>query len=137
MNEMFKVFKEMHFCYAHRLLGYPGKCAQLHGHNSIVRVEFSGNKLDEQGILIDFDKIRSLVNSFLDEQLDHKTILWEKDPLVEVLQKAEQKVFAMKAQPSAENMAKLIYDYIKENELPVSSVKVWETPTSCAEYVED
>lgn len=126
----------MHFCYAHRLMNYPGKCAQLHGHNSIVRVEFAGESLDEQGILIDFDKIRSLVNTFLDEQLDHQTILWEKDPLVGILEKAGQKVHAMKHQPSAENMAKLIYDYVKQNHLPVSSVKVWETPTSCAEYVE-
>ena len=132
---MFKVFKEMHFCYAHRLLGYPGKCAQLHGHNSVVRVEFSGNQVNELGILIDFDEIRKLVNDFLDQQLDHKTILWEKDPLVDVLQKAGQKVFCMKNQPSAENMAQLIFEYMREKKLPVSSVKVWETPTSCAEYV--
>lgn len=133
---MFKVFKEMHFCYAHRLLGYPGKCAQLHGHNSRVRVEFSGLSLDEEGILIDFNQIRILVNSFLDEELDHKTILWEKDPLVAVLKNAGEKVYCMKNQPSAENMAKLIFEYVKEKKLPVSSVKVWETPTSCAEYVE-
>lgn len=133
---MFKVFKEMHFCYAHRLLGYPGKCAQLHGHNSRVRVEFSGLSLDEEGILIDFNQIRILVNSFLDEELDHKTILWEKDPLVAVLKNAGEKVYCMKNQPSAENMAKLIFEYVKEKKLPISSVKVWETPTSCAEYRE-
>ena len=133
---MFKVFKEMHFCYAHRLWGYPGKCAQLHGHNSIVRVEFAGDKTNELGILIDFDEIRSLVNAFLNEALDHKTILWEKDPLVEVLQSAGEKVYCMKNQPSAENMAKLIFEYVKEKKLPISSVKVWETPTSCAEYLE-
>lgn len=136
MQNMFKVFKEMHFCYAHRLLGYPGKCAQLHGHNSRVRVEFSGLSLDEEGILIDFNQIRILVNSFLDEELDHKTILWEKDPLVAVLKNAGEKVYCMKNQPSAENMAKLIFEYVKEKKLPISSVKVWETPTSCAEYVE-
>ena len=133
---MFKVFKEMHFCYAHRLLGYPGKCAQLHGHNSVVRVEFSGNQVNELGILIDFDEIRKVVNDYLDQQLDHKTILWEKDPLVEVLEKAGQKVFRMKNQPSAENMAQLIFQEMKKQKLPVSSVKVWETPTSCAEYVD-
>ncbi len=133
---MFKVFKELHFCYAHRLLGYPGKCAQLHGHNSIVRVEFSGSELNELGILIDFDEIRKQVNAFLDEELDHKTILWEKDPLVSVLQKAGEKVYCMKAQPSAENMARLIFEVMKEKKMPVCSVKVWETPTSCAEYEE-
>jgi len=133
---MFKVFKEMHFCYAHRLLGYPGKCANLHGHNAVVRVEFAGDRLDEQGILIDFDQIRSVVNAFLDEKLDHQTLLWEKDPLVGVLKNAGEKVQTLKEAPSAENLAKLIFDFVKQQNLPVSSVKLWETPSSCAEYAE-
>ena len=30
---MFRVTKEIHFCYGHRLLNYDGKCRHLHGHN--------------------------------------------------------------------------------------------------------
>ena len=30
---MFRVTKEIHFCYGHRLLNYAGKCRHLHGHN--------------------------------------------------------------------------------------------------------
>ena len=30
---MFRVTREITFCYGHRLLNYDGKCRHLHGHN--------------------------------------------------------------------------------------------------------
>jgi len=115
-------------------VGYPGKCAHLHGHNGLVRVEFAGEEVNPLGILIDFDEIKGLVQDYLDREWDHKTILWEKDPLLELLKNAGERVFPMRKQPSAENMAQLIFEYIKERGLPIHSVKIWETPSSCAEY---
>ena len=39
--------------------------------------------------------------------------------------------------PTAENVAKLIFDRLKADYDSISSVSVWETPTSCATYSED
>ena len=43
---MFRVTKEIHFCYGHRLMNYDGKCRYFHGHNGKVEVELSAESLD-------------------------------------------------------------------------------------------
>ena len=35
---MFRVSREINFCYGHRLLNYPGKCCHLHGHNGKLTI---------------------------------------------------------------------------------------------------
>ena len=41
---VYRVTKEIHFCYGHRLLDYAGKCRHLHGHNgkAVVTLEAAG-----------------------------------------------------------------------------------------------
>jgi 6-pyruvoyltetrahydropterin/6-carboxytetrahydropterin synthase len=133
---MFLVVKKLDFCYGHRLLDYNGKCAQLHGHNGRVEIEFSSVKLDKRGMVLDFVDIKSAVKSFLDDQLDHKMILRKDDPLVKVLREMKEPVFLMEENPTAENLARLIFNYVHDQGLPVHSVKLWETPSSFAEYRE-
>ena len=38
---MFRVTREINFCYGHRLLNYDGKCRYLHGHNgtAVIAIE--------------------------------------------------------------------------------------------------
>ena len=38
---MFRVTREIDFCYGHRLLNYDGKCKYLHGHNgrAVITIE--------------------------------------------------------------------------------------------------
>src|ERR671929_242125 len=36
---MFRITRELHFCYGHRLLNYDGKCRHLHGHNGKAVIE--------------------------------------------------------------------------------------------------
>ncbi|MFO7582720.1 6-pyruvoyl trahydropterin synthase family protein, partial [Guyparkeria sp.] len=40
---------EVEFAAAHRLHGYDGNCARLHGHNWRVVVEVTGTQLDSVG----------------------------------------------------------------------------------------
>lgn len=133
---MFRVIKNLNFCYGHRLLNYVGKCAHLHGHNAVVEVEFSASVLDSRGMVIDFEDIKVLVQSFLDETLDHRMILSKKDPFSAWLKKEGEPVYEMEENPTAENIAKLIYRSIQERKLPISRVRVWESPSACAEYSE-
>jgi 6-pyruvoyltetrahydropterin/6-carboxytetrahydropterin synthase len=61
-------------------------------------------------------------------------VLRRDDPLVEPLKKLGEPVFIVDSNPTVERIARLIFDYASEQGLPVVRVKVWETPTSYAEY---
>ncbi len=133
---MFSVPRQIHFSYGHRLLDHPGKCANLHGHNGRVEIELSSERLDTQGMVMDFYKIREALGTWIDETMDHKMILWEKDPLVPVLEKAGEPVVKMKENPTAEALARWIFQEARKKRLPVSKVTLWETANACASYHE-
>lgn len=87
-------------------------------------------------MVVDFDEIKEKIGSWIRETLDHKMILWEKDPLVPILQKAGEPVVLTKEHPTAEALAKWIFQEARERRLPVSKVTLWETPDSFASYYE-
>lgn len=63
----------------HRIPGHEegrGKCARLHGHTYSFDVELSSDDLDKTGFVIDFGQIKKLLDEW-----DHRTLLWEGDPL--------------------------------------------------------
>ncbi len=131
---MFEVAKEIHFCYGHRLLNYDGKCRFFHGHNGKVVVRLQTETLDVRGMVRDFGEIKQVLQTWIDETLDHRMLLNENDPLVETLKKAGEPIFLMKENPTAENISRLIYETAKSKGLPVSAVTLWETPHSFATY---
>jgi 6-pyruvoyltetrahydropterin/6-carboxytetrahydropterin synthase len=134
---MFKVQKEIHFCYGHRLLAHPGKCKHIHGHNVRAIITVAAENLDEQGMVIDFSTIDKTLKPWIDEQLDHNFLLLESDPLIPLLEKNGERFFTMKTPPTAENIAKLIYDHAtKTAKLPIESVVLWESFTAAAHYCE-
>lgn len=135
-KEIFLVTKELHFCYGHRLMDYEGKCMHPHGHNAKVSIELQTDKLDKRGMVIDFNDIKVAVQRWIDDALDHKMLLRRDDPLIAVLTKMKEPVFVMDENPTAENIAKLIYYYAKENGLPIKRIQFWETPSSSAIYEE-
>ena len=132
----YRVTREIHFSYGHRILNHSGKCARLHGHNARAAVEVSSEKLNALGMVVDFYDLKSTIGKWIDEVLDHRTILWEKDPLVSALQKAGEAPVLMKENPTAEALAKWIFEEARKRSLPVTQVTVWETENSCAEYRE-
>ena len=58
---MYKVTRELNFCYGHRLLEYAGKCKHLHGHNGKALITLSSSKLDDLGMVMDFTKLKLTV----------------------------------------------------------------------------
>jgi 6-pyruvoyltetrahydropterin/6-carboxytetrahydropterin synthase len=131
---MFRVTKELSFCFGHRLMNYDGKCRQLHGHNAKAVVTVAANELDESGMVTDFSALRRHVGDWVDRTLDHKMILFKDDPLVPVLRQMGDPVLAIDDHPTTENLAKLIFDYVEGEGYPVVEVTLWETPTSYATY---
>lgn len=131
---MYSVSKTFSFCYGHRLLNDPGKCGGLHGHTAKATIMIQSDKLDGKGMVYHFDVIKQKVGKWIEKNLDHKMLLSNKDPLLKILQENGEKVVTTDNNPTAEHIAKLIFDHARKEELPVSSVEVWESPTSKATY---
>ncbi len=131
---MYKVSKEINFCYGHRLLDYDGRCAHPHGHNGKIEIELEASKLDNRGMVYDFGDIKEMISRWVDSELDHRMILRKDDPLVKILKDLKEPCFLMDENPTAEALAKLIFDHGKSKKLPIASVTFWETPGSKATY---
>jgi len=121
---MFEVTIEETFAAGHALRNYRGKCENVHGHNYRCQVTVEGEQLDEIGLLVDFVELKRVVHSVLD-RMDHQW-LNEYPPFNEI-------------NPSAENMAKYIYDEIHQGlgtreGVRLAFVKLWETDTCSAIY---
>ncbi|MGA1845813.1 6-carboxytetrahydropterin synthase QueD [Deferribacter abyssi] len=110
------------FASAHFLRNYEGKCENLHGHNWRVEVYLEGEKLNETGLLIDFKEIKKELKSLLNG-LDHIFL--------------NDHEYFKKVNPTSENIAKYIYDKMKERfGNLIKSVVVWESDNAAAEYFE-
>jgi 6-pyruvoyltetrahydropterin/6-carboxytetrahydropterin synthase len=131
---MFRVTREITFCYGHRLLHYDGKCRHLHGHNGRAVLTLEAPQLDDLGMVVDFSRIKQVVSTWIDEALDHRMLLHRDDPALPLLRQQGEPVFVMDVNPTAENIAKLIYDFAAGQGFPVVEVRLWETDTCCATY---
>jgi 6-pyruvoyltetrahydropterin/6-carboxytetrahydropterin synthase len=121
---MFEVTIEETFAAGHALRNYRGKCENVHGHNYRCQVSILGEQLDEFGLLVDFVELMRVVHTVLD-RMDHQWL--NEFPPFDVLN------------PSAENMAKYIYDEVSsgltaKEGVRVGAVKLWETDTASATY---
>jgi 6-pyruvoyltetrahydropterin/6-carboxytetrahydropterin synthase len=131
---MYRITRQFDFCYGHRLLNYEGKCRHLHGHNGLVEIALEGERLDERGMLRDFGDIKSTVQRWVDENLDHRMLLRRDDPAAEPLLKLDEPLVLLDVNPTAENIARLIYEQSLVDDLPVVEVRLWETPKCHASY---
>lgn len=131
---MFTISRQFTFCYAHRLLNHPGKCANLHGHNGIIKIELQKNQLNTQGMVTDFVDIKHTIGEWIETHLDHRVILEKQDPLLKVLLDQKEPVLVLPVEPTAENLAHLIYTQAEQYGLPVCAVTFWETEKCAAEY---
>jgi 6-pyruvoyltetrahydropterin/6-carboxytetrahydropterin synthase len=133
---MYRVSREIEFCYGHRLLNYEGRCRFLHGHNARAIITLEGPALDSRGMLHDFADIKQIIQRWIDENLDHNMVLCRDDPLLPLLQERGERVFEMDVNPTAENLARLIFEKTREVGLPVVEVVLWETENCFAAYSE-
>jgi 6-pyruvoyltetrahydropterin/6-carboxytetrahydropterin synthase len=117
----------LEFAAAHRLRGYDGNCARLHGHNWKIEICVTGNQLNEIGMLIDFKELKRRGNALLSE-LDH-FYLNDSPPFDEELN------------PTAENIAFYLFQRLSKelnnDNMRVKSVTAWETDRSAATFSAD
>lgn len=132
--------RRIEFDAAHRILNHESKCKMLHGHRYALEAKFAAKKLDGLGRVIDFGKVREILGSWIDKHLDHNTILSIKDKILgeKIASETGQKIYYLKENPTAENVAKHLLKEIcpklfaKKNVRCVS-VKLYETPNCSAD----
>ena len=132
--QRFQVTKVIEFSYGHRLLEHNGKCRYLHGHNGILEVDIDAEALDQMGMVIDFSQVNEVVKTWVDQNLDHRMLLCRADPLASSLIAAGEPIFLMDDNPTAENIAWLVWLAARDAGLQVGEVRLWETSTSRATY---
>lgn len=143
---------------AHRLFELPGKCEQIHGHSMWVTMHLEG-RVNEHGILggIEYGALKSGFRKHLDETYDHRLLLNAADPFARPIVYFERdqndniveqsgQVFlpglqAMAADPTTENIAKWVCEYMAEqctaswpNQIKSMKVEVWETSVNMASH---
>lgn len=113
------------FSASHIIPGHRGKCARLHGHNWKVEVEVQTRTLNELGMAIDFQDIKSATKTLI-EDLDHYH-LNDLDAFKEV-------------SPTAENIAAWLFtclsQALNQTDIHVSAVTLWETDRCRVRYSE-
>ena len=133
-NPVFLLSRQFSFCYGHRLLNHGGKCAHPHGHNGTVKIVLQSKRLDETGMVLDFGELKNTIGLWIEENLDHRMILDRRDPLVAVLREMNEPMFLLDGNPTAENLAKLLFDKTTAFGFPIVSVTFGETENCAAEY---
>jgi 6-pyruvoyltetrahydropterin/6-carboxytetrahydropterin synthase len=131
---MYRVTREIDFCYGHRLLNYDGKCKYLHGHNGRAIIALEAPGLDERGMVLDFTDIKRVVSRWIDEELDHRMILHRDDPIVPILLEHGEPLHLIDVNPTAENIARMIFDFTQAQGFPIVETTLWETPHCFATY---
>lgn len=157
MNGTFQATRYHDICCGHRVVGHEGKCRYLHGHN--YRIHFTveaganppvpggvgyrlENQLDSVGRVVDFSVIKNLAY-FLEENWDHKFLLWDQDKEVGCGLGAfppeiwESFIF-VPFNPTAENIAQHLVEKIGPHILPegvrLVKVVIEETRKCSASY---
>jgi 6-pyruvoyltetrahydropterin/6-carboxytetrahydropterin synthase len=120
---MFTLYVKDSFAAAHKLVGYEGKCEELHGHNFVIEALFSGEKLGDDGLLVDFKILKDYLKTILDA-LDHKYL--------------NEIPFFIERASSAEYIALYIFGemekQMKDRVAILKEIRVWESDKAYAAY---
>ena len=102
---MFRAMRHHDICCGHRVHGHESKCAYLHGHNYRIHFHCTAAGLDKVGRVIDFSAIKVRLCAWLEENWDHRFLIWERDPLAGPLVDLDPTVVRVPFNPTAENIA--------------------------------
>lgn len=122
---MIKVVKEFTFDAAHFLPNYDGPCCNMHGHTYKLQIGLAG-EVGADGFVVDFSYLKKIVDMFIIKEVDHQLL----NEIIGQDFPAEN--------PTTENMVlwivKRMVPFTGESGANLVLVRLWETPTSYAEW---
>lgn len=115
---MYKISKQFAFSASHILNGLAENhpCGRLHGHNYVITVHLKSNSLTSAGFVKDYRELQ-FIKDYIDTNLDHRHL---------------NDIF--EGNPSAENIAKQLFDIFKLQLPELYAIEVSETPKTTAIY---
>jgi 6-pyruvoyltetrahydropterin/6-carboxytetrahydropterin synthase len=155
------ISKEIEFDAGHRVPNHESKCQNPHGHRYRVVMHVSGDLVgtegdSQEGMVLDFGFMKELLTKHVHDVFDHGFIVHIKDTVLRdfllngypgsasgigLEGHDEWKVIVFPLVPTAENLAMWIWDHLAQKVTEITatrawltSIEVWETPSSCATY---
>ena len=133
---MITISAEAFFDSAHFLSGYPGKCANLHGHRWKVVAEVSAPDVGETGMVMDFKDLMGALRALADD-MDHSLIMEEgslRPATLQALREENFRIVMVPFRPTAENLARYFFEKLAPEIPGLIRVSVYETPENRATY---
>lgn len=138
------------FSCGHRVMHGEGQCARLHGHNYRVTFKVAA-PIDETGHAIEFSAIKTKLCAWLEDNWDHRFLLWQDDPMVRIFRygaahfrqdllsdegvaalQLDASIHLVPFHPTTENIAQYLLDVVGPQQLAgtgatLMAVEVMET----------
>lgn len=145
------ITRKLEFDAGHRISTHDSQCRHLHGHRYVIEITLSGSIISdegvaEQGMVMDFSKVKQIAKAVLVDQWDHAFLVYSGDTLVfNFLQSLpDHKTVVLNVQPTAENLVLLAFDTLNEayqdtygNHLQLEKVRLFETPNCWADAIRE
>ena len=137
---MVYITKQVHFCAAHKLYNPEwskekndeifGPCANdnWHGHNFDLYVTVKGRPDPGTGFVMNFKDLKAIVNEAVLEKVDHKNLNMDVPFMQGKLTSCENLII------SFWEILKPLIAEMSEGRAEIHALKLYETPTSYAEY---
>lgn len=137
---------------AHRLPFLGGKCTNWHGHSWQVEVSIFNTNFDtginENGISCEYGLVKEVIRTWIDQELDHGTMIGAQDKMLEHFIRDGTKLFIFGEDgeyekmpwPTVEAVAAMLGDKLQEQITTINSglfidiVRVQETAVNIAEW---
>ena len=90
------------------------------------------------GMVMDYADLKDIVKRHVVDPMDHAFLYDTGSPrecrVATLLQELDSKVHGLPMRTTAENISAHIFHVLQAQGLPVSLIRLWETPTSYCEY---
>ena len=134
---MLSITKVFTFEAAHAISCYEGACKNIHGHSYELHVTVAGKIVEEIAMIMDFKKLKSIVQQEVLNDFDHALMLKINEHNIDTSQSLNTKLIWMKEEPTAEYLLVEILARIRK-QLPqdvlLKRLKLYETATCYAEW---
>ena len=135
---MTTVTKTVRFDAAHVLTNHEGLCKNHHGHTYRVDVSVSCGDGMPGDMVMDFKELKRIANETICDRFDHAFMYNTSSPgeteIAAVVERNGMRTVPIPFRSTAENLAKLFFAELEKKIAGLSSVRVWETQDSSAEY---